>query len=586
MKLYLMVFVFCLYSLSVLAQEFRTESFSEALLQKAEAGDAISQLTVGASYYEGSGIQKDYSKAAHWYKKAAEQGNAWAEYFLAGCYINGEGVEKNQKEAIYWLLAASKSGLVPAQNNLALIYQNGEGVEKNPAEASIWLKKAADTGNGVASFNLAKNYEEGLGVGKDLGLAVLYFEKALQNGVPDAKDDLLRVKQDLKQAGSGDKQLEYTDKLLKRAESGDLKAQLDIAECYDKGLGVQKNPEKADFWFKKIQEQANKKTASINKTIDEVVKVADETAEKMKGIVANIKEQYSRSRIKAEQGDQPSQLIVGLAHLDPDSTFVPYDKNEAYKWIKKAADSGNICGKYLLARFMREGIGTPINTDQAMSLMAQIDNSASPAELAVLGVLLFKGCDYLNNKEEGINYLSKAAERGDVNAQLFLSDYFCNTDPKQFAKWTKKASDQGNAVAQASLGMALIMGRGVPENKTQGIQLLKESAGRSNPAGMYGLGVCLINGNGIKKDVKQGVKLIKSAANSGFQAAVEWIQKNPDKISKAQMRYEEVKEQLQFYKDLNPEDKKAKENRQDMINQLITEENRLSDQMFRENQAH
>ena len=277
-----MVFVFCLYSLSVLAQEFRTESFSEALLQKAEAGDAISQLTVGASYYEGSGIQKDYSKAAHWYKKAAEQGNAWAEYFLAGCYINGEGVEKNQKEAIYWLLAASKSGLVPAQNNLALIYQNGEGVEKNPAEASIWLKKAADTGNGVASYNLAKNYEEGLGVGKDLGLAVLYFEKALQNGVSEAKDELLRLKQAQKQAGSVDKDLKYTDELLKRAESGDLKAQLDIAECYDKGLGVQKSTEKADYWFKKIQEQANQKVASINKTLEEVQKTADKINNSMK----------------------------------------------------------------------------------------------------------------------------------------------------------------------------------------------------------------------------------------------------------------------------------------------------------------
>ena len=378
----------------------------------------------------------------------------------------------------------------------------------------------------------------------------------------------------------------FTPELLRKAEAGDLNAQLHIAECYDKGIGVEQSKEKADFWFKKIQEQANKKAASINKTIDEVVKVADETAEKMSGIVANIKEQYSRSRIKAEQGDQPSQLIVGLAHLDPDSTFVPYDKNESYKWIKKAADSDNITGKYLLAKCMREGIGTPINTDQAMSLMSQIDNSASPAELAVLGDFLINGFDYINNKEEGISYLSKAAERGDVNAQLFLGDYFYNTDPKQSARWSKKASDQGNATGQASLGMALIMGRGVSEDKTQGIQLLKDSADQLNPEGMFGLGVSYINGNGIDKNLKKGARLIKSAADAGYPKAVDWIQKSPDKISMAEIRLDENREQLEFYKDLKPKDEKAKKNRQQMINELIGQQNSLMEQLFREKNSH
>ena len=315
----LIVFVLCLSSIQLSAEGYKPESFSQELLKKAEGGDAISQLSLGASYYEGLGVQKDFSKAAYWYKKAAEQGNVWAEFFLAGCYINGEGVDKNQKEAINWLLAASKSGLVPAQNNLALIYQNGEGVEKNPAEASIWLKKAADAGDGAASYNLAKNYEEGLGVGKDLGLAVLYFEKALQNGVPDAKDDLLRVKQSQKQAGAGDKELKYTDELLKRAESGDLKAQLDIAECYDKGLGVQKSTEKADYWFKKIQEQANQKVASINKTLEEVQKTADKINDSMKKIAeSSVSKPNSMTSTESKLKEIQKQLQF-YKDLKPDS---------------------------------------------------------------------------------------------------------------------------------------------------------------------------------------------------------------------------------------------------------------------------
>lgn len=347
----------------------------------------------------------------------------------------------------------------------------------------------------------------------------------------------------------------FSQELLKKAEAGDLNAQLHISECYDKGLGVEQNKEKADFWFKKIQEQANKKAASINKTINEVNKVADKTAESMKQLVEDTKKQYADLKSKAEQGNPPSQLVVGLAHLDPNGAFVSYDKSEAYKWIKKASDGGDISGKYFLAKCIREGIGTPINTEKAALLTSEIDKSASPSQLAVLGSVLINGPAYLVEKEEGVEYISKAAERGDANAQ-------------------------------ASLGMSLIKGKVVPEDKTQGIQLLKQSAGQSNPAGMYGLGVCYVNGYCIKSDLKQGLKLIKSAANSGFQPAVEWIQENPDKISKTQIRYDEVKEQLEFYKDLKPEDKKAKENRQQMINELITEMNSLSERLFQEQSTH
>jgi TPR repeat protein len=134
--------------------------------------------------------------------------------------------------------------------------------------------------------------------------------------------------------------------------------------------------------------------------------------------------------------------------------------------------------------------------------------------------------------------------------------------------------------------MSLIKGKIVPEDKTQGIQLLKESADRSNPVGMYGLGICCINGNGIEKDLKHGGKLIKSAANSGFQPAVDWIQKNPVNISRTEMRLDEIKEQLQFYKDLNPEDKKAKERKQEMISNFLSEQNSLYEQLFREKQGH
>ena len=85
-------------------------------------------------------------------------------------------------------------------------------------------------------------------------------------------------------SAEGYKSEPFSQELLKKAEAGDLNAQLHIADCYENGLGIEKNKEKADFWFKKLQEEANKKAASINKTLEEVQKTADKVNDSMKKI--------------------------------------------------------------------------------------------------------------------------------------------------------------------------------------------------------------------------------------------------------------------------------------------------------------
>src|SRR6266480_2303878 len=47
---------------------------------RAEQGDAKSQFQLGAMYYYGKGVAKDYVEAARWYSKSAEQGDANAQY--------------------------------------------------------------------------------------------------------------------------------------------------------------------------------------------------------------------------------------------------------------------------------------------------------------------------------------------------------------------------------------------------------------------------------------------------------------------------------------------------------------------------
>jgi hypothetical protein len=68
--------------------------------QRAEAGDAKAQAELGLTYEYGfGGAQRDLSEALKWYRRAAEQGDGSAEYALARMYFEGRGVEKNYSEA-------------------------------------------------------------------------------------------------------------------------------------------------------------------------------------------------------------------------------------------------------------------------------------------------------------------------------------------------------------------------------------------------------------------------------------------------------------------------------------------------------
>jgi uncharacterized protein len=58
-------------------------------------------------------------------------------------YVNGQGVEKDYTEAVKWYRKAAEQNYALAQSNLGLMYKNGQGLEKDYVEAYAWLNLAA-----------------------------------------------------------------------------------------------------------------------------------------------------------------------------------------------------------------------------------------------------------------------------------------------------------------------------------------------------------------------------------------------------------------------------------------------------------
>ena len=89
----------------------------------------------------------DYATAVRLVRPLAEQGNAQAQNSLGAMYYNGKGVVRDFKEAVRWYRLAAAQGNISAQLNLASMYYEGEGVAENFVRAHMWLNIAAAQGS-------------------------------------------------------------------------------------------------------------------------------------------------------------------------------------------------------------------------------------------------------------------------------------------------------------------------------------------------------------------------------------------------------------------------------------------------------
>lgn len=113
-----------------------------ALKPVAEGGSAVAQHELGVMYRKGSGVPRDYAKAAFWFHKAAMQGVTEAQNNLGGLYVTGKGVPRDYVQAHMWFDLAAKQGLRAAQDNRERIAREmtPQQLAKAQKRAQAWKK--------------------------------------------------------------------------------------------------------------------------------------------------------------------------------------------------------------------------------------------------------------------------------------------------------------------------------------------------------------------------------------------------------------------------------------------------------------
>src|ERR1035437_263726 len=94
----------------------------------AKRGDAKAQYELGRCYARGTGVPRDYAKAAEYLRKSATQGYVYAQTDVGSYYARGLGVNKDIQEALKWYRKAASRGDALAEYCLGYAYSYGDGV--------------------------------------------------------------------------------------------------------------------------------------------------------------------------------------------------------------------------------------------------------------------------------------------------------------------------------------------------------------------------------------------------------------------------------------------------------------------------
>ena len=138
---------------------------------------------------------------------------------------------------------------------------------------------------------------------------------------------------------------------------------------------------------------------------------------------------------------------------------------------------------------------------------------------------------------EDVARIRNSAEAGDPVAQTamgFLCEEGWGGVPQSYseaAKWYKKASAQGSAEAQLSLGYLYIQGKGVAKNDAEAFKLFKQAALQGVDKAQYNVGLCYKGGDGVEKNTKEAFNWFLKAAQKGlpdaqFEVAIAYLMGN------------------------------------------------------------
>jgi TPR repeat protein len=168
-----------------------------------------------------------------------------------------------------------------------------------------------------------------------------------------------------------------------------------------------------------------------------------------------VRNRASKLEDAARKGDAEAQFRLGLNYRSGDDGF-PKDQVQAWTWIRKAAQRGNVAAQTTLAFALANGSGVTKDDAEAVSWYRKAALQGNAIGQSYLGAMLIAGRGTKADPVEAATWYRKAAEQGDAQAQLILGAMYeegfgVAQDKTEAAAWYRKAAAQGSKKAEERL---------------------------------------------------------------------------------------------------------------------------------------
>ena len=406
---------------------------SDPLRAKAESGDVRAQFHLGNEYFSGTpGRHRDLTLAAYWFLAASDRGLPEATFNYAICLDRGWGVDRDPYLAAEFYRRASEKGTIPqAAFNYAMILK--KGIQLSPEEREKWARKKhleIETDEKKASEILRQLAEKGFAPAKTEVAESLLAANPMPPGYarraflllseaaadPAASPKTFRLLADCWYGGIGTEpdDEKMIASLQTASDRGDTAGTLKLAWCLENGLKTAPDAARAFVLYRKTAEaglslgqykvaQAIEQgkyrdpqgvdavewySRAAMQELPQACLRLGEMAENGEGRVPkNPKMAMNLYLCAAKKGYARAQYRLGMIYLRRDSEAPGgYDPSAAFYWFRQGAQGGDTLCMRALARCLLEGTG----------------------------------CD--KNRGEGILWLRRAAENGDILAEEYLKE--------------------------------------------------------------------------------------------------------------------------------------------------------------------
>jgi uncharacterized protein len=251
--------------------------------------------------------------------------------------------------------------------------------------------------------------------------ALLYAFVILLCGC-DKKEEAAPTKQEESPQPAKDtqpNQAQIIGDLIKKAQLGDVTAQLELGKRYTDGDAIEKDATKGFEWLEKA----------------------------------------------SQQGNQEAEYLTGRAFSK--GKGVERDVQKAFLIFSKLNDKGNPSGMGALGVAYLRGEGTEKNEEKGLSLLQRAAALGDSHSQANLGVLYSLGKVVTKNDQLAVSWYKKGVEQGNAHAQTLLgyAYYLGEGTPKNAAmafELYSKAASQGDETAQQLLADMYQSGVGTP----------------------------------------------------------------------------------------------------------------------------